>query len=245
MRFGRHDEAHNEHGVGAGGEHTGGLLSDLATGGGEAEEFSTEGGSSRGRVPLTLVVLAVVAIGGAGGIAAMRHHGMGSGMSFETAQIEYTADRGSSADEKEVERVLSTLSQSGRPLQVPHNQIELNPFQLQTAPVVSDTSGDDLASRRAAEEAARRAERERVARQQRLEEIETKLRGLRVQSVMPGPQPLARINNQIVREGDLLEEMFIVKRIEGSQVLLEADDEIYVVTLATTGSRNRPTRRRR
>lgn len=245
MRFGRHDEAHGEDSGTGGGEHMGGLLSELATGSeGQSEEFAQEGGS-RGRVPLTLVVLAVVAIGGAGGIAAMRHHGMGSGMSFETAQIEYTAERGGSADEQEVERVLSTLSQSGRPLQVPHNEIDLNPFRLQHAPVVSDSEGDDLAARRAAEEAARRAERERMARQQRLEEIETKLRSLRVQSVMPGPQPLARINNQIVREGDLLEEMFIVKRIEGSQVLLEADDEMYVVTLATSGNRNRPARRRR
>jgi hypothetical protein len=125
---------------------------------------------------------------------------------------------------KDHEKLIRQLNRSGEVVQVPLEQVQMNPFALpietaaSTTPVVKPgASPDDIAAK---------------ARTAHEKEIETKLKGLKINSILSsGRVPVANISGQVVRVGDLIGELFIVGKIQGRSVTLVSDGHEYELSL--------------
>lgn len=172
---------------------------------------------------LVLLVSAVMLYG-------MRQAGMRSGMTFKEMKIDYKREEVSPALLAAQRRVLMDLQRSEKPAQIPSNKLAKNPFELLDATPAPMTEDRSLA------EAQRRAEMDRQSKAERLLKVQTSLSALQLRSVMEGRVPLARINDQTVRVGDTVAEIFKVARIDGRSVDLVADGQTYTLTMADKSS---------
>jgi len=170
---------------------------------------------------LVLLVSAIMLYG-------MRQAGMRSGMTFKEVKIEYQREEVSPAMQAAQRRILEDLARSERPVQIPADKLTKNPFELGAiaAATAAPTEDQSLA------EAQRQAELARQARAERLEKIQSTLATLHLKSVMEGRVPLARINDQTVRVGDVVAELFTVSRIDGRRVELTADGQAFRLEMA-------------
>lgn len=172
---------------------------------------------------VTALVLAVSAIM----LYGMRQAGMRSGMTFREVKIEYQREEVSPAMLAAQRRILEDLAKSERPAQIPADKLAKNPFELATAaPATAATPDQSLA------EAQRQAELARQARAEQLEKVQSTLATLHLKSVMEGRVPLARINDQTVRVGDTVADLFKVTKIDGRSVELTADGQVYLLEIS-------------
>lgn len=126
-------------------------------------------------------------------------------------QVEASTDQ---ADDSS-ERTLLVLQESYQQQQVPVELLRCNPFLLGDR--ISDdraTSPEDTSDRR---------------RQQRLDELETYVFDLPIDSTMTGARPMARIGGQLVQQGGTLEgapadTVITLLAVERNMVTLEAHD---------------------
>jgi hypothetical protein len=110
--------------------------------------------------------------------------------------------------------------------QVPIEEIQKDPFELTpTEQVVIVPTRSD--------EEARRAERER----QRQQQLRTEFSRLRLQTVMQGRMPVAIINGDFVRVGGAIGS-FTVRSIDGMTVELEADGQVFPLTMQDSEPRS-------
>lgn len=165
--------------------------------------------------------LLVLGVAGAGVLLllGMRKFATGGAADFNPIKIEYTRDAAAVARANAQRSVLDALERSGSPVQVPTDQIKKNPFELASKPKVATDatpagpSSDQIQARTAAE---------------RAKKVADALAALKLNSVMDGPTPLARINGETVRAGDTLTDgLFTVKHISGRTVVLESDGKEY------------------
>lgn len=172
----------------------------------------------------TLLVLGVV---GAGVLLllGMRKFATNGGGEFNPIKIEYTQDPAAAARAKAQKGVLDALERSGSPIQIPTEQIKKNPFELASNPKVTTEVTPTPAGMSEAEKQARAAA-EKIKKT-----VET-LASLKLNGVMDGPTPLARINGETVRAGDTLADgLFTVKEITGRTVILESGGKEYQLNM--------------
>jgi hypothetical protein len=204
-----------------------GLLSELRNTGQPAADGAPK---SRKALSTTTVIMALVLVGSGGLLFGMRKLGTSSGATGAGIQIDYTRDQTVTAAMQE--KVLNQLAASATPLQVPSEHLNLeskNPFALPVSKVGTVIAmTDDPDARLRAESLAKITARK--------EEIKTKLAEVHLQGVMMGKIPLARVDGNTVRAGDLVNELFTVKQINERSMVLTVDGQDFEVAMPEPGS---------
>lgn len=183
------------------------------------------------------MVVGFMCVLAAGGIMLMRQFGLGVSSASADIGVDITRTERPKVEAARFESLMSTLESGDRPLQISPNKIARpSPFELAVeGKVAAEATPRETPEERAAREAAEaraKAERERAVA------IEKAFADLKLVSVVGGRNPAARINTQIVREGDTVAEFFTVKRILPRSVVLDLDGKEYELMLA--GAANRP-----
>lgn len=168
---------------------------------------------------------------------AMRKYGMGEGLAYKHTQVNLDAAT-PLVDNAKFGRVMDRLATSNTPMQVPADEIDKNPFRLGRngpvaveMPVVNDS----------AERAARELERQRQEAERRLADLNISFSRLSLNTVITGARPVARINNQIVGVGELVDENFRVVAITNDGVELEADGHAFFLAVNSMVNPRTPT----
>lgn len=176
------------------------------------------------RLPAQTLILFLVLGVSAGSLAWMRREGTRAGIDFAELKVDYHEPDAEKA--RTYERIMSDLARLQAPLDVALTDLGKSPFMLDAAkpaitdngqPVMTGTSPEELAA---------------AAAEARRQELIHALQSMKVQSVMGGKNPLARIDDQTVRIGDVLGQ-FVVTGIEGRVVALEADGHTFTITMET------------
>lgn len=208
---------------------TSSLLSELR-GGGSLE--APEASKPTNRFPTQIVVIvAVIAVAGAL-LFTMRQVGRRGGVDVQTKAIDY--QRQSTRTPAEEARIIAGLSVTGAPKQVPAEDIQKNPFRLDTDPVPVDP-GEALLTDDSASENRRLADEQRKlleARERRRQEIDNALASVDIHGIMGGSTPLARVNGKIVRVGDTINDLLTVTQIEGRSIRVEVDGKVHTITMS-------------
>lgn len=192
-------------------------------------EAAAEFGTRKPRATLQIAFFGVLIVAAAGVVFAMRGAGMGplkSVANVEVPDYDVTKPHGTTGEQK---RILDDLSRAFTTVQVPVEQVQKNPFLLADAlaPVPESTQeGDPSEAQRLAAE--RRAKQDAENRQKH---IEGRLSTMTIHAILRGTNPVARVNQEVVRVGDTLEEEFLVKAINDRSVELEADGVTYMISL--------------
>lgn len=183
----------------------------------------TEGGGDtiprKPRVSSQLVVLVIVLGVSAASVASMRHIGAKSGMNLQVKDVAQQPTVQDDTPEKAAryDRIMKDLQQLQQPLDIALGNLAKIPSLIATPEKIAKHPGvgeppppepQDEMAKLLAEDRARFAK-------------------IRLQSVMGGRVPLARIDGKFYRLGDLVDERFIVKSIEDRSAVLEAHGESY------------------
>ncbi|MEZ6241433.1 MAG: hypothetical protein R3B57_00155 [Phycisphaerales bacterium] len=178
--------------------------------------------------------IAVVLVMGAGAIFGMRQIAVTAAKAGEMFNLNFQPEAEDAEMNKKFNRVMQDLERSGRPMQVPIDAIAGSPFQFVARTDVEPEPGEDpsLAQLREMErQRALDAEKARQAAAARDAKIQTALKKLQLQGILGGSTPVARISDQTFREGDTIEELFTIARIEGRGVILQVDDRYFVLQI--------------
>lgn len=205
-----------------------GILSDLRAGeggGGAAQTLGDLGSGSKParRVSMQTLVLALVLVASGASLYMMRKQGMQGGLKFKTIPVATEIEKPSAATSAAESRILADLARASMPSTGEVERLHKNPFLLDTpAP----------AAAAAAVPVAQKLSDDRQAM------IREKLAGVRLNGVMQGPVPLARINERLMRVGDLVEDIFLVAQIHDRSVDLIADGQTFTINMGESVSGN-------
>lgn len=162
---------------------------------------------------VTTLVLSV------GMIYGMRRYGMQSGLKFDTTEVSYTRDDATHKRAAEFQKLVAQMNSASQELP----PVDKNPFKLMGA-----EAGDATVAGPVVDEAAEKAKR---LASERAKALETELAELKLFSIMMGKVPIARINDDLVRVGDIAGESFKVVAIEPQAVTVMADGKKYTLQL--------------
>lgn len=192
------------------------------------EDLAGKRGSRASKASTQAVILLLVVAVSAISLWWMRREGTRVGVTFAELKVDYSEPDAEKA--RTYARIMADLSRIQSPLDVALGEFGSSPFMLDTGkPVISPdgvavtptgTSAEDAAARIAADKAEAR----------RLE-LESSLFNIRLQSVMDGRVPLARVNDATVRVGDTIGNFFLVTKIEGRGVTVTADGQEFTLTI--------------
>lgn len=174
------------------------------------------------------IALALLVAAAGGVVYGMRQAGIGPMGALATTKMpDYDVTKAPGSKTADHKRVLAQLEATTTGAQVPADQVQKNPFRL--ADLLSTDGGpvDDGAS-----EAAERARAERVRRdaEARAKRVSAELNSLKVNAIMGGSTPVARLSGELYRVGDAVGE-FTVTAIRAREVDLESDGQIYTLSL--------------
>lgn len=227
-----HDDTENSFDASApevGGE-GGRLFVDLGAGAG-AVPVRAEVGKNQFLRSSHTAVLGFMIVLAAGGIGGMRL--LGLGVRSAAADIEVAIERTvqPTIATAKFEALMADLEQGDRPVQIPTTKLSRrSPFELSVAEAdvvaTGPTESDAEREARLALEEQARVEAARKAR------IASELGRLKLFAIVGGRNPAARINMTVVREGDLVAELFRVTAINARSVEIECDGERYELELA-------------
>lgn len=179
--------------------------------------------------------IGVVLVLGAGAIFGMRQIAVSAAKAGELFNLNFQPEAEDAEINRKFDRVMQDLERSGRPMQVPLDEIEGSPFQfLSRAEDFEPEPGEDpsLALQRDRDrQRLADAERARQAAAVRDAKIQTELKKLQLQGVLGGTTPVARIADETYRLGDQIAELFTIVRIEGRGVILQVDDRYFVLQI--------------
>ena len=180
--------------------------------------------SSESKVSVHMAVaLGVVAVG-AGAIYAMRHIGMQAGIDEQVVAIEYTSQSDSPDFNRRFGEVMDELDESTVAVQLSEYESFIEapfsrPGQIGDEEPVRAQPGMTEAERLALQQ-----ERElEQQRQQRHDAIIKEAKSFKLQGMVGGTRPAARISGQPVGVGSKLGAYFTVQQITGRSVIIEAD----------------------
>jgi hypothetical protein len=190
-----------------------------------APESAISSSESESKVSIHMVVaLGVVAIG-AGVIYSMRYIGMKAGLDEEIAQIDYTSQSGNTDFTKRFGVVMGELDESTIAVQLSdHDSFVDAPFARPSAmgssePVIKAEPGMSEEERMALQ----REREQEILRQQRYDSVVDEAYSFKLQGVVGGSRPAARVSGQPVKVGSELGEFFMVVQITGRSVVIEGD----------------------
>ncbi|MBN8645279.1 MAG: hypothetical protein J0L61_08595 [Planctomycetes bacterium] len=170
-----------------------------------------------------MTVLVVVVLVGAAMLFGMRKLGTVKRIQMVDFKIDYPLEKAERERlSKDHEEILRDLQTSGNVVQVPLEQVQANPFEWKLT---------ERKVERATDDAALAAERSRKEIEARKREIESKAGLLKLNSVLAGAVPCAKISGALVRVGDTVDETFTVDKIEGRTVTLSAEGMTFTLTL--------------
>ncbi len=198
-------------------------LEAMAPGVANAEASMAAGAAPRKRkVSTQVIALGVLLAVGGGMIYGMRLLGIGPLTTLaKTVLPDYDLTKPSShgADHK---RILQDLAVDSSDRQVPVDEVQKNPFKMGEVVSAPLPPGVDptAANRAAAEKAKRDADQKR-------NRVQAALATLKVNGIIGGSSPVARISGEAVRVGDTVGDNFKVKAIHGRSVDLEQDGQVY------------------
>jgi hypothetical protein len=213
----------------ADGAATGSILSDLrASGDGPAEgpDLGSLAARPTKRVSLQTIIIAMVLVASGGALYLMRKQGMNSGMHFDgTVKIDTDLAKVKPiAHTPAQQRMLEELAQIQDRLPAPAEKIQKNPFRLDARVTPDGNPAPSIIDNTSAIHAA--------------------LASLTLNGIMQGPVPLARINGETVRVGDVVEKWFVVGQIHDRSVDLIAEGSTYTLSMGESvpagGRRPRP-----
>ncbi len=172
-----------------------------------------------------MALLLVVGLVAAALLFGMRKLGMTRRIEMVDFKIDYPIEKAElSKLSKDHEEVLRELNSSGELVQVPLEQVQTNPFEWKlTEKRVKSEDKDDAALE--AELALKAAEAQK-------KKIESRVAQMKLNGVMGGRVPVANISGTLVKVGDVFEETFTVKAIEGRTVSLEAEGMTFTIEMA-------------
>ena len=191
-----------------------------------APESAISSSESESKMSIHMVVaLGVIAVG-AGVIYAMRYIGMKAGLDEEIAQIDYTSQAGNSDVNKRFGTVMGELDESTIAVQLSDHDAFIDaPFSRPSAmgstpePVIQADPGMSQEERMALQR-----ERElEMQRQERYDSVVDEAYSFKLQGVVGGTRPAARVSGLPVKVGSKLGDYFTVTQITGRSVVIEAD----------------------
>jgi len=154
-------------------------------------------------------------------IYGMRRYGMQSGLKFNIADLSYKRDESQHRRAEGFQRVMAELNAMN---QQTTEGVRLNPFKLMGAEA-GDAKSEPTPRDDSADIAKRKAD-------ERAKKLADELATLKLGSIMKGRVPIARINDELVRVGDLVGESFKVISIQPLSVTVEADGRKFTLELA-------------
>ena len=221
-------------------ENTASILADLKGAAGETQAMPDLGAgastsrASKLKVHSQTLVIALVLLASGGALYMMRKQGMGSGVDFNPPRLDYDIDKASKGPSDAQQReILSALARSQDPSQVHAEKIEKNPFEL-------DASATVMHGETITDPAEKQRQAQLMQAQVRQQQLTAALAGVEVGAIMAGNIPLARINGKIVREGEMVADLFMVKEIHDRSVDLEADGKTFTVNMSENAGGPRP-----
>lgn len=205
------------------------------------EELAGKATSRASRASTQIIILMLVVGVSVVSLWWMRKEGTRVGVTFQELNVDYTEPNAEKA--KTYARIMADLSRIQTPLDVALGEFGKSPFMLDTGKATVAQTGVVMSSGPSEEEAAAALAREKA--EARRQELLTGIDHLRLQSVMGGRVPLARISDRTVRVGDVVGEFFTVTGIEGRTVSVEADGQTFTLTMEEkkdSGPRRAPVR---
>lgn len=177
-----------------------------------------------------MLVGAVVAAG-IGVLVFLRMQGVGAGLvsaGEDAVEIQYPLDAPTNANtEKRQRDVLAQLASSGAIAQIPSEQIDQNPFRLQSI----TSSGEEVAD---VDEPMVETPQGPSPEQIRLDELDRLAATLELGTVISGRISLARINGKTYRIGDTVAGEFRVVAINPDRTVeIKADETTYVLEMTS------------
>jgi hypothetical protein len=172
----------------------------------------------------------------AGGIWGMRTLGLGVRTAGADVPVDIERQVQPVIAAEKFNALMAELERGDRPVQIPPSRLSpKSPFELE-APASEVAASGPVESD--AERAARleREEAERAAAA-RAALVAAELGKLKVFAIVGGRTPAARINSGIVRQGDVVADLFTVAEIRDRSVVLECDGQQYELDLS--GNPNR------
>tara|TARA_E500000318_G_scaffold12972_3_gene11957 strand:- start:19778 stop:20509 length:732 start_codon:yes stop_codon:yes gene_type:complete len=196
-------------------------------------ESAIASSESESRMSVHMVVaLGVVAVG-AGVIYAMRYIGMKAGLDEEIAQIDYTSQSENADFNSRFGQVIGELDESTIAVQLSDHESFIDaPFARPSA--MGSTPEPVQVDPGMSEEERYALQREReleLERQRRYDSVYSEAMSFRIQGVVGGSRPAARISGQPVSVGSQLGEYFKVIEITGRSVVIEADGMRFELAL--------------
>lgn len=209
------------------------LFVDLGAGAG-AVPLRAEAGKGQFLRSSHTAVVGFMLVLAAGGIWGMRTLGLGVRTAGADVPMDIERAVQPTIAAEKFNALMAELERGDRPVQIPTSRLSpKSPFELEAlAPDVVAAGPEESEAQRAARlEREQREERERLALI-RKDAITQQLTQLKVFAIVGGRVPAARINTSIVREGDVIADLFTVAEIRDRSVVLECDGERYELGLA-------------
>lgn len=190
----------------------------------DAANAGARTGGPRGKAASFLLVVGVI-IAGVVVLFGMRRLGLGTRLVWaDVVKIDYPIEKiDQSVVSKEQKEVMNDLNDARNLVQVPLQDVQSNPFDWKFAEAKVVATGPDPA--------AVAAEKARLALEERRKHIALEVQQLKLNSVMAGRVPLANINGKLVRVGDTINDLFVVKAITGRTVELESDGQKFTLEM--------------
>lgn len=177
------------------------------------------------RVSTQMVALVLVLVLGGGLLWGMRKLGIGPLNHFAGASMpDYDMSQLGTNKTADHKRILDELTANYSKTQVPLDQVQRNPFRLAdglSKPEVKP--GEDPAKVT--------AEQQKRIALQRKDKVKAALANLKLNGVLGGSTPVARISGDAVRIGETVGDYFTVKAIHGRSVELTCENEVYTLTM--------------
>lgn len=197
--------------------------------GSQAPAGAPMGSKPRNRLSGQFACMIIIVAVSAATIFFMRQYGVKAGINFDTVTVEYQQPDESKA--RTYQRIMADLARIQKPMEVALGEFGASPFMLDR-PVTQINPSNPSAASLTPEELAAQAEARRL--EQEREEMLMNLRNLKLQGVMGGSTPLARISNATYRVGDVIQKTFTIISIEGREVVVECKGERFTISMEDT-----------
>ena len=172
----------------------------------------------------SLVLLGVVIAVSAALLYGMRKLGTTGKLDLVNIKIDYPVDGFAQKSAEDHRAIIEELLHGHMVSQVPIDGIQMNPFHWHW--MAPSSGGGPVV-----DEAARLAELKRRAEEEKRRQVETALRRIRLNSVIGGQRPAAYISGNRYEVGDTVNDLFVVKSIQGRSVVLTHEGQEFVLTI--------------
>lgn len=195
---------------------------------------------TRGKLSTQTLLLAVLLFSGVGIVYGMRVLGVGSLKNLASASVpDYDISKTGVNKTLEHKLAIEALHASDVRVQVPTEEVQKNPFKM--ADALSKTAAPAGDDDKRAKQMADKLRRESESRKQHVADTVSKMK---VNSILGGSNPVARIDGDFVRVGDTVADVFTVKSIVGRTVELEVDGKVFALTMDEDLNENKKSKKK-